>query len=182
MQTAMKTTMKATTLALLTLAPLASLPAAAAEIPPTTAPQGTEPAAPPPALRAPIPPPPRAQTTAPAVAVATPPAGQWTYTTQYGWVWMPYDAGYTSVVPDASLASMYVYGPAFGWRWVDAPWVLGLGVTPYWGAFGPHAFAWYAHPWFHRNIAGFGHGPAMRGPAMRAPAFHAGLHAGGHRR
>jgi hypothetical protein len=84
---------------------------------------------------------------------AAPPAGQWTFTQQYGWLWMPYDQRYTYVVDSASLAYEYVWYPTFGWSWVVAPWVLGLGVTPFWGAGGPMRFAWYAHPWFRVGTA-----------------------------
>ena len=106
-----------------------------------------------------------------------PPPGQWVYTQQYGWLFLPYDQGYTHVVDDAALAYEYAYYPAYGWRWVVAPWVLGFGVTPYWGAYGPARFTWYAHPWFRVGTAhlrptwGRGFGPH--------PGFHMG---GGHGR
>jgi hypothetical protein len=106
-----------------------------------------------------------------------PPAGQWVFTQQYGWLYLPYDQGYTHVVDDAALAYEYAYYPAYGWRWVVAPWVLGFGVTPYWGAYGPARFTWYAHPWFRVGTAhlrptwGRGFGPH--------PGFHMG---GGHGR
>jgi hypothetical protein len=83
-----------------------------------------------------------------AAPVKSVPPGQWVYTAQYGWLWMPYGAEYTQVVPDAALAYMFAYYPAFGWRWVVAPWVLGLGIAPHWGILGPTHFAWYAHPRF----------------------------------
>jgi hypothetical protein len=57
----------------------------------------------PPAPPAEPPPPPQAQTAPPQVeqapapqAQAVPP-GQWVYTQQYGWIWMPYADAYTSV-------------------------------------------------------------------------------------
>ena len=150
-------------------------------------PPGPPPAAGPPAPAFQTPPAPSAQPielhqqTAPAAAppaqaVAMPP-GQWTYTQQYGWLWMPYDQRYTQVIDDAATAYEYVYYPAFGWSWVIAPWVLGFGVAPYWGALGPAHFAWYAHPWFRVGTAhlrpswgpgfaahgGFGHGAGRGG-------------------
>ena len=104
---------------------------------------------------------------APSVPGAPPPAGQWTYTQQYGWLWMPYDQRYTYVVDSASLAYEYVWYPTFGWSWVVAPWVLGLGVTPFWGVGGPVRFAWYSHPWFRVGTAHlrptWGRGLAPRG-------------------
>lgn len=76
--------------------------------------------------------------------------GQWVYTTQYGWVWMPYDRLYTHVVDDRE-PTMYVYGARFGWRWVTAPWVLSGGPEPYWGDRGRARFEWHARPWFARR-------------------------------
>lgn len=93
-------------------------------------------------------PPPAAAPPAPAGAQPTAiPDGQWVFTSQYGWVWMPYGAAYTYLpaAPDA-VPSMYVYTPVFGWRWVAAPWVWGLGPRP-WFALAPRHFAWYGHPW-----------------------------------
>ena len=85
--------------------------------------------------------------------------GQWTYTTQYGWIWTPYDQGYTQVYPDAAIAYTFAYYPAAGWRWLSAPWILGFGPRPYWGSMGMGRFAWYSHPWFRvgtpfRNFRG----------------------------
>jgi hypothetical protein len=98
------------------------------------------------------PPPPQAAPSdyyAPApVAVAAPaPAGQWVYTNQYGWVWMPYGANYTYVA-GGNVAYSYAFYPHFGWRWLASPWVLGFGPSPYWGRPGPVHFAWYGHPHF----------------------------------
>jgi hypothetical protein len=145
----------------------------------------------------PAPPPPPAQAAAPAgttyaYAAPAPAAGQWVYTTQYGWVWTPYDASYTYVAgPD--VAYTYAYYPRFGWRWVLSPWVLGIGPTPHWGRLGPTRFAWYGHPvnrgrivvrngWYARPVT-----PAR--PVAPAPrvAWHGndgnhGDHGRGHRR
>ena len=46
-----------------------------------------------------------------------------------------------------SVAFVFVFYPRFGWRWVLAPWVFGLGPRPYF-VHGPVRFAWYAPPWF----------------------------------
>jgi hypothetical protein len=75
------------------------------------------------------------------------PAGQWVFTNQYGWVWMPYAQNYT-YVPAGGDPYMYVYYPTNGWRWVSAPWVYGWGPRPYWGMYGVRRYVWYAHPWF----------------------------------
>ena len=89
-----------------------------------------------------------------ALAVSMP-SGQWVFTQEYGWLWMPHHQKYAQVVenPDrrfghSSVAYAYAYYPAFGWRWVVAPWILRFGTVPYWGVLGPARFGWYAHPWF----------------------------------
>jgi len=71
------------------------------------------------------------------------PAGQWVYTAQYGWIWMPYGETFTYVPVSGGAPDMYVYYPAFGWTWVVAPWVWGLGPRPYFGVFGYTRFVWY---------------------------------------
>jgi hypothetical protein len=89
------------------------------------------------------------------VAVAPAPAtGQWVYTAQYGWVWMPYGAAYT-YLPAGAYPDMYLYVPAYGWRWVVAPWVWGIGPSPYFGVYGWARFPWYGH--------GFGRWYGFRG-------------------
>jgi len=98
------------------------------------------------------PPPPSIAEDVPPTAVAPPAAdGQWVYTDQYGWVWMPYADRYSYVELDGTLSYAYVYAPAFGWSWVFAPWILGWGPRPYWGTIGYTRFGWHAHPWFHRG-------------------------------
>ena len=90
------------------------------------------------------------------VQVVAPDAGHWVYTSQYGWVWMPYAQGYT-YVPDSGDPYMYVYYPSYGWRWVVAPWIFGWGPRPYWGTWGVSHFAWYSHPWFSGHASrGYG--------------------------
>ena len=110
-----------------------------------------------------LPPPPESQPTAPPDAPAgvaapveagpaAPATGQWVYTGQYGWVWMPYGQQYTYVPADQQVYPYeYVYYPVYGWRWVVAPWVYGWGPAPYWGGWGPRYYVWYSRPWFHRG-------------------------------
>jgi hypothetical protein len=77
------------------------------------------------------------------------PAGQWISTNQYGWLFVPYGREYTYVPADPQVfPDQYVYYPAYGWRWVVAPWVYGYGPAPYWGSIGPRSFVWYSRPWF----------------------------------
>ncbi|HTP28502.1 MAG TPA: hypothetical protein VMK12_22950 [Anaeromyxobacteraceae bacterium] len=114
----------------------------------------------PPADATPLEAPPPASVPAPPPASPAPPApvapqpnvaatGQWVYTGQFGWLWMPYGQEYVNIPDDPQVyPDQYVYYPAYGWRWVVAPWVYGYGPAPYWGAFGPRYYAWYAHPWF----------------------------------
>ncbi|TMA77566.1 MAG: hypothetical protein E6J58_04995 [Deltaproteobacteria bacterium] len=84
-------------------------------------------------------------------APASPPAtaapqqtGQWVYTNQYGWVWMPYGQQYVDEgTYGASSPYQYVYCVGVGWSWVAAPWLWGWGAYPYFGAWGPSHFGWY---------------------------------------
>lgn len=80
------------------------------------------------------------------------PAGQWTYTEQYGWIWTPYAQDYSYIDDAGDTAFAYAYYPSYGWRWLPAPWILGWGPRPYWGRFGVNRFAWHAHPWFHVGV------------------------------
>lgn len=116
--------------------------------------------------------------------------GQWVYTSQYGWIYMPYGDQY--VYSHAASPYAYAYYPAFGWRWVAAPWIIGSGPYPYFGTHGPFAYGWYrglahaGHPWggyyahlhgrpyvapraVHARPVHVGRAPAVRTPAR--PAF-----------
>jgi len=80
---------------------------------------------------------------------AQPPSGQWVYTAQYGWVWMPHADAYTYVPPGGyGEPYAYVYGPSFGWTWVVAPWIWGWGPWPSFGVVGPRHYGWYGHGWW----------------------------------
>ena len=92
-------------------------------------------------------------------------AGQWVYTQQYGWVWMPYDDAY-SYAPSSGEGEPYeyVYYPSYGWTWVVAPWVWGWGPWPSFGVWGPWRFAWYGHGWWRSPWRWhFRPGPAFHG-------------------
>ena len=120
--------------------------------PPDAVPSETPPAPPAPPIEVPSAQPPSAYPAPPSAAApqpATAPSGQWVYTNQYGWLWMPYGQQYTYIAADPQVfPDQYVYYPVYGWRWVVAPWVYGYGPQPYWGARGLRFFVWYAHPWF----------------------------------
>lgn len=107
----------------------------------------TPPDAPPSAAVTPPPAPPQLAQT----GHATTPPGQWTYTAQYGWLWLPWDAAYTWV-PPAGVPLMYAYSEGQGWTWLAAPWVYGVGPLPSYGRLGPERFAWYARPWFRLPV------------------------------
>jgi len=93
------------------------------------------------------------------------PAGQWVYTSQYGWVWMPHGHAYTNVPASGSAPNMYVYYPAVGWSWVVAPWVWGWGAMPWFGYAG-----WGGYPWY-----GYGYG---RWYGYARPYAYAGYYGG----
>ncbi len=87
--------------------------------------------------------------------------GQWVFTAQYGWLYMPYGSRY--VVTPAAGPYAYVYYPSYGWRWLSAPWVVGTGPYPYFGVHGPYAYGWYrglhrGHP-MAVHYASLGHRP-----------------------
>jgi hypothetical protein len=80
------------------------------------------------------------------VQAQPPPAGQWIYTRQYGWVWMPYGDQYVRAGAD-STAYSYVYYPSSGWVWLSTPWVYGTGPRPYFGHRGYAHYRWYPRTW-----------------------------------
>jgi hypothetical protein len=69
------------------------------------------------------------------------PSGQWVYTEQYGWIWMPGGGQY--VYRDTAAPYSYVFYPRHGWLWVSSPWVWGWGAYPYFSRFHPWHYAWY---------------------------------------
>ena len=143
---------------LLTVTPVLALAQAAGDpnAPPPPPPPDAAPAeGPPPGEASPpqAPPPPMQGSESVAPPVSPPPdagpSGQWVNTSQYGQVWIPYGQQYTYIPGDPqAFPDQYVYYPAYGWRWVVAPWVYGYGPSPSWGPSGPRYFAWYARPWF----------------------------------
>jgi hypothetical protein len=116
---------------------------------------------------------------APQSAPAPTATGQWVFTSQYGWVWMPYgnqyvDEGYSgSPSPYA-----YVYAVNIGWSWVAAPWLWGWGPYPYFGIRGPHYYGWYRG--LYRAGYGWGHyRGGYRGGSGARPVPHAYSRGGG---
>ena len=141
--------------------------------PPTVRPD-MEPSAPP--MQPPAPPgqnqvqPQRPVATAPGPQEAGP-TGQWVYTSEYGWLWMPYDVQYTyEGAATDPYPYGYVYSPARGWVWLVAPWVWGWGPYPYFGAAGPWHYPWYrglvksGYGWGnYRGGGGYGSGTRRAG-------------------
>jgi len=113
---------------------------------PSPQPPSPAPPAPPPPPPAELPPPPPAAPDAAPEGEAEAPPGEWVYTDQYEWVWMPYGRDYAFVPKDGvgGVPDMYLYYPVVGWCWVIAPWIWGLGPMPRFGAHGPR-FAWWGH-------------------------------------
>ena len=112
--------------------------------PPTAAPNQQPPAPPQQPPAPPVQSQARPQIQQPVAASPAVGAGQWVYTNQYGWVWMPYGDQYTyeGTAYDANPYA-YVYYPSYGWTWLAAPWIWGWGAYPYFGLRGPLAFGWY---------------------------------------
>lgn len=106
------------------------------------------------------------------------PAGQWLYTSQYGWIWMPYGTQYTYEPPQAEAGPYaYVYGPSLGWTWVAAPWVWGWGAAPYFGVYGGVHYPWYGRAVYGWQHPGYGHayyGHAYDGHPYYGPGWHGG--------
>jgi hypothetical protein len=104
----------------------------------------------PPAQQAP--PPVAEQAPAPAQAApvqAAPPAqqGQWVWTEEYGWIWVPAGATTYAVGTDPYV---YIYTPVYGWTWYASPWGWG---PYYYGAWAHRPWGWrYApHVWYGRG-------------------------------
>jgi hypothetical protein len=117
-----------------------------------TAPPQATPAPPdgPPSEVPPLAPPPAEPPQVGAGAAPAAPAGQWVYTQQYGWLWMPYSDAYTYIPPTGvGVPYTYAFYPAYGWAWVASPWVWGYGPWPYFGVYGAFSFGWYGHGYWH---------------------------------
>ena len=104
-------------------------------------------------------------------------AGQWVYTSQYGWAWMPYGSQYVDEgVYGSTSPYQYLYCVGVGWSWVAAPWLWGWGAYPYFGVRGPYHFGWY------RGLYRSGYGWGRYRGGYAAPRYSSGgrYPAGGH--
>jgi hypothetical protein len=150
----MRSNLSLTAAALLLAAPALAQDADQA---PEATPQGQAPGKIPPPPPQNLPAPPGADEQLPADQPAD--SGQWVYTDQDGWVWMPYGDDYVYTPEgDSGQPYAYVYGPALGWCWIAAPWVWGLGPVPYFGPRGGGRFHWYHSVGWHTRGSGHFHG------------------------
>ncbi len=128
---------------------------------------------------------PSAPATAQPAPAPVPPQGQWVYTQEYGWIWVP--LGTVAYTVDEQ-PYVYIYTPVYGWTWYVSPWgwgpfYVGTWVSRPWG-YGPRVWVsgrWVA-PAYHGYYRGgvvfrggyrFGHGAYREG-------FHAGYRGGFH--
>jgi hypothetical protein len=110
------------------------------------------------------PPPPQVQVEAPAEPATAAPdanaqvaAGQWVYTSQYGWVWVP--AGTESSALNEQPYA-YLYAPSYGWAWYASPWGWGPAYYGPWASyFGPRF--WGGH--YHYGVGGWGYSRGFAG-------------------
>lgn len=100
---------------------------------------------------------------------ATPPrfaseTGEWVYTNDYGWIWIPKDV---SVVSANDNPYVYLYTPYFGWSWYVSPWGYGPYSCGDWAFRSAIGLAFWAN---HRgdSISHHGHrAPQGQGSAPR---------------
>jgi len=160
-----------------------------APVAPATPPPTAQPPAPPAQPAAPPPAPAQVAPPAPGSPQAAQPsaAGQWVYTQQRGWLWMPYGEQYVYTPPNTAGAypSEYVYAPSYGWTWVSAPWVWGWGPELYFSYGGPVRYHWFHGRGFvwHGYRGGYGviRGPGYRGSIRGYGGHYSGGHYGGSR-
>jgi hypothetical protein len=153
--------------------------------PPAPQAEPTQPTPPPPPTGETQPPPPPGSQAAPQY----PPApqvteqmaaqGEWVYTTQYGWTWVPNGSTAMSV---GVQPYVYLFAPAYGWRWFVSPWGVGPFYYGAWG-WGPRWGPRYAPP---RGLGGFHYAPGPGARGVYAPRAYGGavhgatpMHVGG---
>ena len=139
-------------------------PFPASNAPPTSSPGHevvAQPGTPPPTHMPPAPPdtPPPPQITGEQPPASPPSNGQWVYTQQHGWTWMPYSEKYVYITPGPNpYPYQYVFIGGV-WSWIAAPWIWGWGPRPWYGYYGPGHFGWYHNPGFFRPRRGILRGP-----------------------
>jgi hypothetical protein len=110
--------------------------------------------------------------------------GEWVYTDQYGWTWVPYGSTTTTV---GSEPYVYLYAPTYGWTWFVSPWGIGpfhygsWGWGPRWGyRYSPHGWGAGAH-YGPRGFVGGGvhYAPRVGVGVHYAPAYGGAAHFNG---
>ena len=100
---------------------------------------------------------------APPVEQQPVPEGQWVYTSEYGWVYMPWNEQYVNSPPGTEYPQQYVYYNGM-WVWLASPWVWGWGPYPYYGGYGYDHFVWYGRPYYGHWYGHVGPYRIYRGP------------------
>lgn len=177
---------------LILVAALAVAPVRAQEAPAPPAQEAPPPPAqaepPTPTPKNPPPPPPRERPAPPTTAPGTDAArdrdgGQWVYTDQHGWVWMPYGEDCIHESDGGGPPHMYLYVQDAGWCWVLAPWLWGWGPQPWFGPLGWRGYVWWgvgvghwhgfrghSRGWSHPGRGGGHGGPWTGGRGLSRPA------------
>ncbi|HXN33691.1 MAG TPA: hypothetical protein VN894_17600, partial [Polyangiaceae bacterium] len=140
--------------------------------PPSAEPPQQSPAPPPAAQTQPQPPPssqaePPQYPPAPQVTEQMAARGEWVYTAQYGWIWVPYGSAAMTVGADPYV---YLFAPSYGWRWFVSPWGLGPFRYGAWG-WGPRWGPRYAPP---RGLGAFHYAPGVGNRGVYAPRPYGG--------
>jgi uncharacterized membrane protein YgcG len=123
------------------------------------------------------------ETPAPAQAAPAPATGQWVWSEEYGWIWVPNGATTYAVGGDPYV---YIYTPVYGWTWYASPWGWGpyyYGVWAHrpWGwRYAPHV--WYGRGWMAPRFGAYYHGRVgghWGGYRGGYGGYHGGFHGGG---
>jgi hypothetical protein len=93
--------------------------------------------------------------------------GEWVYTAQDGWMWVPYGSTTTNVGVEPYV---YLFSPSYGWRWLVSPWGLGPFHYGAWG-WGPRWGNDYAPP---RGLGAFQYAPHVWGRGAYTPRAYGG--------
>lgn len=86
------------------------------------------------------------------------PEGQWVYTADYGWIWVPSNVSTSEV---EGVPYVYLWTRSYGWTWYVSPWGpgpyrYGVWVRHPWHPVGWHG-GWVAHPRVVVRIGGHPH-------------------------
>src|SRR5262249_48176703 len=68
------------------------------------------------------------------------PTGQWVYTADHGWIWIPNG---TAAAEYEGVPYVYFYTPVYGWNWYVSPWGWGPYHYGGWVRYGWHPVGWH---------------------------------------